>query len=323
MLISSIAFCDTLKIDRGRFYRDALNADLKSASNYLSTFSNKLISKKDSAFLKKFEELKKADRPFPDRDTEIEELLKIYGRYWKQALMEPSNNYDSLLIGDVCQFLGVTNRDSVHRSLITYIESKGLKTTGMGRTGKLLDLLVWKSEKDTTFSFLIGKGDSIKVDVRFMFGFRSLGWEEFATLGRAYPGGWATSDKLFCVREAYNINSESFLISYLCHEGRHFKDFKLYPGLDSKTLEYRAKLTELALLKVDLFKILGSFISYSAKDGLPHAAASYQVISDLSQKLFGETFVNDIERWRSKSVAEINSSAAEILNINTNALSKK
>jgi len=84
--------------------------------------------------------------------------------------------------------------------------------------------------------------EELKVKVVLMTDFATLGWEEYATLGTYYPGGWATDDALYCVKDAYDLNSETFLVSYLAHESRHFSDYKLFDKkLSGAELEYRAK----------------------------------------------------------------------------------
>jgi hypothetical protein len=113
-----------------------------------------------------------------------------------------------------------------------------------------------------------------------------LGWEEYATFGKYYPGGWATKKALFCVRQAYNINSESFLVSYLDHEGQHFSDYKRYPNLIGNDLEYRAKLSELYFSNENVYKIIENFISTAKYDkNNAHPFSNYCVIRDMSKLL--------------------------------------
>jgi hypothetical protein len=154
--------------------------------------------------------------------------------------------------------------------------------------------------------------------------FITVGWEEYATLGIAYPGGWSTREALFCVRKAYDLKSEDFLISYLCHEGRHFMDYKLFPRLTSADLEYRAKLTELSLLKEELIETIELFINnanYESENG--HSVANYCVIRDLSKALFKVDFEKDINKWKEVNAGKINKTAYDVLEANTLALKKQ
>jgi hypothetical protein len=155
----------------------------------------------------------------------------------------------------------------------------------------------------------------------FMDDFITLGWEEFATLEMHYPGGWATPQELYCVKSAYDLKSELFLVSYLAHESRHFADYKLFPKLRSTDLEYRAKLTELSLAKTSLYQLIEFFIANAnGRSENGHSVANYCVIRDLSKSLFNIEFEKDISKWKQLSPAVINKGAAEILRANTKTL---
>lgn len=183
---------------------------------------------------------------------------------------------------------------------------------------------MWKSEKDTTYEFSI-YAEKINVPVIFMNDFITLGWQEYATLGVSTPGGWTGhNDSLYCVRNLYDLNSEYFLVKFLCHEGRHFADSKLFPKLSSADLEYRAKLTELSLFKEKLYKTINMFI-YNAnyESDNPHSVANYCVIRDLSKVLFNVEFEKDTSKWGKISVKKINKSAYKLLRVNTSALEKQ
>jgi hypothetical protein len=157
-----------------------------------------------------------------------------------------------------------------------------------------------------------------------MNNFITLGWEEYATLGVYFPGGWATDKGLFCVRKAYDMQSENFLISYLAHEGTHFSDYKKFPGLPGNELEYRAKLTELSLAKETLYKTIDFFINNAVKGSdSPHANADYAVINNLSGMLFNEEFVSDYNKWKSVPFDSINSVSHKLFEKNTVELTER
>ena len=154
-----------------------------------------------------------------------------------------------------------------------------------------------------------------------MDNFITLGWEEYATLGIYYPGGWAKTDALYCVQKAYDLNSESFLISYLAHESRHFADYKLFPKLTSADLEYRAKLTELSMAKKTLYELIEFFINnanYDSDNG--HSIANFCVIRDLSKSIFGVEFEKGISKWKTVNRNRINKTAYKILQANTKSM---
>ncbi len=193
----------------------------------------------------------------------------------------------------------------------------------MEKPGKYFDLLVWASEKDTTYSFSL-HNEQTSAEVVFMDDFVTLGWEEYATLDRYYPGGWATKKALYCVRKVYDLNSEGFKISYLAHESRHFADYKIFPKLKSADLEYRAKLTELSMAQKTLYKTIEFFINnsnYESENG--HSVANYCVIRDLSKVIFKNEFEKDISKWKEISVEQINKAAYDLLEANTESLMKQ
>lgn len=332
---AQITHNDSVKIDYSKIYAYCLDGNISPALNILELYNQKKLSTKDLKFKTEFENRFKIDIDksgfLESRKSKIIELLRIYRDYWRLSLLDNSKNYDTLLIKNLSSFLSskyqltldnknVLDAQNIDVYLKKYISSLGLLTTGFGITGKYLDLLVWESQKDTSYEFSI-YDEKINTPVIFMDGFITLGWEEYATLGRAYPGGWATNKTLYCVKKAYVLDSEDFLVRYLCHEGRHFNDYKLFPKLSSADLEYRAKLTELSLLKEALYEIIDNFINnanYESDNG--HSVANYCVIRDLSKVLFNVEFEKETSRWKKLSIEKINKCAYEILRVNTSAL---
>lgn len=327
---------DSVKIDYKKIYSLCLDGDVKSALAVLESADLNNLTEKDLKFKTQFDirfknEFDESDY-LESRKSQITELLHIYHNYWRLSLLDNSKNYDSLLIQSVAHFLTdnyelarelITNEDSLNVYFKKYIESFGLHTTGFGKTGKYFDLLVWASEKDTTYTFLL-HDEKTTADVVFMENFITLGWEEYATLERYYPGGWATKEALYCVKKAYDLNSEGFLVNYLAHESRHFADYKIFPKLMSADLEFRAKLTELSMSRNTLYKSIEFFINnsnYESENG--HSVANYCVIRDLSNVIFKIEFEKDINKWHEISIEQINKSAYDLLKANTKSLTEQ
>lgn len=326
---------DNMTIDYKKIYFSCLDGDVKTALAALEFTDLKNLTEKDSDFKTKFEKRFKNEIDESDflesRKSPISDLLEIYRNYWRAALLDNSKNYDTLLFQNVVDFLTdiylpsgklIDNEDSLDIYLKKYIESFGLHTTGFGKTGKYFDLLVWSTEKDTTYTFSL-HNEETKAEVVFMDNFITLGWEEYATLDRYYPGGWATKKALYCVRKAYDLDSEEFMISYLAHESRHFADYKIFPKLMSADLEYRAKLTELSMAQQTLYKSIEFFINnsnYESENG--HSVANYCVIRDLSEVIFKIEFEKDINKWKEISIEQINKAAYDLLKENTESLMK-
>lgn len=335
--IAGTGKADTAKVDYAKFFGYCLDGNITPALQILAHTDSAILSAKDLKFKTEFEKRFGGNEDhsgfLETRKSSLTDLLKIFRDYWRISLLDNSKSYDSLLVKNLSLFLsskyslrpdgsGRLPDDTLDVYLKKYITSFGYNTTGFGRTGNYLDLLVWKSQKDTVYTFSIYK-EKIQTPVVFMDNFVTIGWEEYATMGRAFPGGWATPKALFCVRKAYVLNSEDFLIRYLCHEGRHFTDYKLFPKLTSADLEYRAKLTELSLLKDELYETLNFFINnanYDSDNG--HSVADYCVIRDLSGVLFHVDFEKDISKWKTVGTDKINRSAYDLLGENTKALQK-
>ena len=325
---------DSVKIDHRKLYKYALDADI-SKSLLLLDSANGTLSPKDDSLKYAFELRFKYGEDksiYPAENSGIEGLVSIYKDYWRKCLLNPRADFDTLLLKRLTAFfkpVGAGNwphatiSDSLNSHLNQYLAVHNLHSTGFGKTGRLYDLLVWKTQKDTTYKYKIDT-DEIAAPVVFMDGFITLGWEEYATLGRYYPGGWAANSSLFCVKRAYKLDSEGFLISYLAHEGPHLADYKLFPGLGSPALEYRAKLTEISLANSTLFSLIQFFISNAnSQSANAHSLADYQLINDLSQKIFNKAFVADINIWKTLKPADINKTAAQLLNADTQRLRQK
>lgn len=330
---------DSIKLDYTRIYSLALDGNPKQVLPLLETDPTKKIAEKDLKFKTDFENRFKFEEDKSDflenRKSKIDELLKIYRDYWRLSFLNKEKKNDSLIMKNVSNFLKTNfppaekltlNEDSINVYQKKYIASLGYYTTGFGKTGSLYDLLVWKTQKDTVYKLNYDRKET-PVKVYFMNDFITLGWSEYATLGRYYPAGWATKEALFCVKKAYDLKSERFRVSYIGHEGRHFADYKLFPslkGVGSADLEYRGKLTELALYSKDgLYKRLQFFINngnYESENG--HSIAAYCVIRDLSRYFFHNDYEKDIEKWKAVPSKKINKAAAVILKQNTKSLEK-
>jgi hypothetical protein len=238
---------DSSRFDYKKIYSYCLDGDIRSALSLVDSVQDQPISKKDLQFKKELENRFKYEKDnsnyLVSKRSSLDPLLLIYHDYWRTGLLN-AQHHDSDLVETVARFLRSSfrpanvlsdNHDSIDKYEQLYIEYSGFHTAGFSKTGKLFDLLVWKTQKDTIYSFVLGE-EQTTVHVVFMDDFITLGWEEYATLGRYYPGGWTTTKELYCVKSAYDLKSEKFLVSYLAHESRHFADYKLFPKLTSADL---------------------------------------------------------------------------------------
>ena len=328
---------DSAKLDYRKIYGYALQAKIGLVFKLIQFDGSKKISPKDSQFIHDFKIRFANDTDqsnyLNERKSQIDPLLKIFRDYWRVSLKDTANNYDTLFVKNAAGLLlskgflkpGQTaTDDTIDVYMKKYINSLGYYNNGLGKTGRLYDLLVWRKQKDTVYQFSL-QGEKINAPVVFMDDFITLGWEDYATLGEHYPGGWTTTEAIYCVKKAYDLKSESFLVDLLAHEGRHFADKKLFPHLQSADLEYRAKLVELSLLKASVYKIIDFFINESDHTNYqnPHPFADYCVIRDMSRIFFKVDFEKDISKWKSIPYGQINSAAEKLLGQNTAELKAK
>lgn len=70
---------------------------------------------------------------------------------------------------------------------------------------------------------------------------------DYLSFGKVGTGGWASGKDgtINCIEQAYDFESESFLVSLLKHEAQHTVDMKRFPEITPAEMEYRAKLVEL------------------------------------------------------------------------------
>jgi hypothetical protein len=184
----------------------------------------------------------------------------------------------------------------------------------------LRDLFLWRSEEDVRYTVRL-TDRSQPVQVTFISDVYSQGWKAFATLGLVATTGWVEGERLYCIGDSYDRNSEDFRVSYLKHEARHLADYQRFPGLPSADLEYRAKLTELAFASQSMRQLLKDFTLQSADNpDSPHAYANYRVSRDVQRALSDAPLPESTPAWGSVSVSAVNRAARELLEADTRAL---
>ncbi len=322
---------DSTHFDYDKIYAYCLDGKVSPVIESIAT--SKKLSTKDLKFKTEFENRFKFEKDNSDflekNQSPLDDVLKIFQEYWRSQLLNPKDEFPQTLFNEL-KILVIEKKiqsneeaitiDNIQDYIAKYSNSLGYYTN-VGKTGNFFDIFIWKTQKDTIYNSSINNKNS-QAKVIFLEDIVTMGWEEYASLGKYYPAGWATEEALFCVRSAYDLKSEDFLISYIAHESRHFEDYKLFPKLkNSKDLEYRAKLVELSLAKSTLYELLEWFSNNAVKDSESgHPFANYCVIRDLSKLLFKKEFENDINVWKKLSVKTINKAAIKQLEKNTQAL---
>lgn len=114
-----------------------------------------------------------------------------------------------------------------------------------GKTQGYYGPYIWRHTVPTVYRVEL-PGGTAEYTVNILKGFVFRGWMDYLTFGRHGTGGWASPDgTISCIEQAYNFESERFLVSLLKHEAQHTIDMKQFPEITPAELEYRAKLVEL------------------------------------------------------------------------------
>jgi hypothetical protein len=183
----------------------------------------------------------------------------------------------------------------------------------IGYTSSIMDIYLWKQESRKSYEVELPE-TNVTVPVLFIEDVVSMGWQEYATLGKYYPGGWASEAELYCPSHKYNLQSEYFMVNFITHEGQHFADYKSYPKLGQIDLEYRAKLAEIYLAEETLVDIISRFLTNNTETrDDPHAFANHCVMRDLSDLVFEGSQVTDIETWKEICAETIHACGKQLL----------
>ena len=222
-------------------------------------------------------------------DRFVKAIIQAYRNYYKSVLLSPkkvsfySKQLDSAL-REIAKSEDIKINSNISRGSLEKILTREIKHRGyyslFGTISPFRSLLVWKNQKTKKFSVILPEGKQ-GVNVVFMEDFLELSWLHYATFGKYYVGGWAKKDALYCVKQAYKINSSKSLVHYLAHEAQHFADYKSFPKLQQVDLEYRAKLAELSLTDSPnrfLKKLKLEAINDKHK---PHSFAAYAILKSI------------------------------------------
>jgi hypothetical protein len=235
-----------------------------------------------------------ADRPDDGMDAFARSVLTAYQTYWRNAVRRPDTRLaaEGQLLADLRRLLG--RPDLADFTAAEPILSERLRQAGFntiqGRVLPLRELMMWSHKEERTYKVAL-PGGTQTVRVFLLDGFVSRGWSNYMTCGRASTGGWAKPEGLFAVVPGYSsLASEDFRVSFLAHEAQHYADYRRFPSLVSWELEYRAKLTELALADESQDRILQKFAANQGDSiDAPHSYANKRVLLALRARLAVDT----------------------------------
>lgn len=212
-------------------------------------------------------------------------VLSSYQRYWHRALLAPESRQSAEMelranLGSALHDEGFAQGGDLFAAVENALALEGIYAE-TARSDPLWDLVAWRSERREPYQVALLDHNE-KVTVAFIEGMLSWGWNDYATVGVSYAGGWVGDDGLiYCNAEAYDVTSEAFLVSYLKHEARHLADLRRFADLSDADLEYRAKLTELIHADRTLDEIANRFM-VRAGDDSAHARANGRVAEVLT-----------------------------------------
>ena len=229
------------------------------------------------AYVAIFEDQKYRTYEIPDDLNNILRLYQIYFRDTFYCGSPEAEAADKLRTG----LKALLNTPDAGEGLLTeqlqsMFESEGYHAL-FGKTQGYYGPYIWRNTVPTTYRVELPDGTA-EYTVNILKGFVFRSWMDYLTFGRYGTGGWASPDgTINCVEQAYDFESERFLVSLLKHEAQHTVDMKRFPEITPAELEYRAKLVELHYSS-DL-SLLQKFLSEAneSKTNDAHAVASVRI----------------------------------------------
>ena len=220
-----------------------MNGDIKGAIAYMrdhEEFRDIL-----PAYVAIFEAQKYRTYEIPDNLNDILRFYQIYFRDTFYCGLPEVEAADKLLMG-LKALLNIPNADEalLAEQLQSVFEAEGYHAL-FGKTQGYYGPYIWRETVPTVYRVELPDGTA-EYTVNILKGFVFRSWMDYLTFGRYGTGGWASPDgTINCVEQAYDFESERFLVSLLKHEAQHTVDMKRFPKITPAELEYRAKLVEL------------------------------------------------------------------------------
>ena len=256
------------------------NGDIKGAIAYMR--SHEEFKDILPAYVAIFEDQKYRTYEIPDNLNDILRLYQIYFRDTFYCGIPEEEAADKLLTG----LRELLNLPDAEEELLTKQLQSEFTDAGyhalFGKTQGYYGPYIWRDTVPTVYRVELPDGTA-EYAVNILKGFVFRGWMDYLTFGRYGTGGWASPDgTIHCVEQAYDFESEKFLVSLLKHEAQHTVDLQQFPEITPAELEYRAKLVELHYAN-DL-GLLQKFLSEAdeSKASDSHAIAAARIQREFS-----------------------------------------
>ena len=285
-----------------------VNGDIKGAIAYMRNheeFKDIL-----PAYVAIFEDQKYRTYEIPDNLNDILRLYQIYFRDTFYCGIPEAEAAGKLLTG----LQELLNLPDAEEELLTKQLQSAFTAAGyhalFGKTQGYYGPYIWRDTVPTVYRVEL-PGGTAEYTVNILKGFVFRGWMDYLTFGRYGTGGWASPDgTIHCVEQAYDFESEKFLVSLLKHEAQHTVDLQQFPGITPAELEYRAKLVELHYAN-DL-GLLQKFLSEADES---KARDSHAIAAARIQREFSDT--------NQQSLPAIQARALELFHADTKEMEEK
>ena len=239
----------------------------------------------------------------------LNDILRLYQIYFRDTFYCGLSEADAAekLRTQLKTLLDMPNADEtlLTERLQSVFEANGYHSL-FGKTQGYYGPYIWRETVPTVYSVELPDGTA-EYTVNILKGFVFRGWMDYLTFGRFGTGGWASPDgTINCIEQAYDFESERFLVSLLKHEAQHTSDMKRFPAITPAELEYRAKLVELRYSS-DL-GLLQKFLSEAdeTKTNDSHAVASAKI-----KRGFADTDKTDISLIQARAQELFDASTKE------------
>ena len=285
-----------------------INGDIKGAIAYMR--NHEKFKDILPAYAAIFENCEYRTYEIPDMLNDILRLYQIYFRDIFYCGLPEAEAAGKLLTG-LQELLDMPDaeEDLLVERLQSIFERDGYHTL-FGKTQGYYGPYVWKDTVPTVYSVELPDGTA-EYTVNILRGFVFRSWMDYLTFCRYGTRGWASPDgTINCVEQAYDFESEQFLVSLLKHEAQHVADMKQFPEITPAELEYRAKLVELHYSR-DL-GLLQKFLSEAddGRAGDSHAAASARIKLAFADR-------------NQRSLSNVQTRALELLHAHTKEMEEK
>ena len=249
-----------------------LNGDIKGAIAYMR--EHKEFQDILPAYIAIFENREYRTYDVPEF---LNQILRLYQVYYRDIFYcgLPEVEAAEKLLTELKKLLDMPDAEEgpLTERLQALFEAEGYHAL-FGKTQGYYGPYVWRETVPTVYQVKLPSGTA-DYTVNILKGFVFRSWMDYLTFGRYGTGGWASPDgTINCIEQAYDFESERFLVSLLKHEAQHTVDMKQFPGITPTELEYRAKLVELHYSS-DL-GLLQKFLSAAdeSRENDSHAVAS-------------------------------------------------